>query len=91
MVGLLSGRKVAMSQEMKKPKIVLQVIREEEGYSAVADIADKFIGTQGDNMEELKQNVLEVVNLAFSEDGFSYIMDEIELRLPIEKPETSLH
>lgn len=76
---------------MKKPKIVLEVIREEEGFSAVADIADKFIGTQGDNMKELKQNILEVVNLTFSEDGFTYNMDEIELRLPIEKSATSLH
>ena len=42
-------------------------------------------------MEELKQNILEVVNLTFSEDVFTYSMDEIELRLPIEKPETSLH
>ncbi|SDG40202.1 hypothetical protein SAMN04487996_11894 [Dyadobacter soli] len=76
---------------MKKPKIVLEVIREEEGFSAVGDVADKFIGTQGDDMEELKQNILEVVNLSFFEDGFSYNMDEIELRLPIEKPESSLH
>jgi hypothetical protein len=76
---------------MKKPKIVLEVIREEEGFSAVAEIADKFIGTQGDNMEELKQNILEVVNLTFSEDGFSYNMDEIELKLPVQDPETSLH
>lgn len=76
---------------MKKPKIVLNVIREEEGFSAIADIAEKFIGTQGDNMEELKQNILEVVNLTFSEDGFTYGLDEIELRLPIEKPESSLH
>nr|WP_295932732.1 hypothetical protein [uncultured Dyadobacter sp.] len=76
---------------MKKPKIVLEVIREEDGYSAVADIADKFIGTQGDSMEELKKNILEVVNLTFYEDGFSYNMDEIELSQPIEKSETSLH
>ncbi|MGG7662239.1 hypothetical protein [Dyadobacter sp. BHUBP1] len=65
---------------MKKPKIVLDVIREEQGFSAIADIADKFIGTQGDSMEELKQTILEVVNLTFSEDGLTYSMDEIELR-----------
>lgn len=76
---------------MKKPKIVLDVIREEEGFAAIADIAHKFIGKQGDNMEELKQNILEVINLTFSEDDFTYNMDEIELRLPIEKPESSLH
>ncbi|MDR6803033.1 hypothetical protein J2Y45_000303 [Dyadobacter sp. BE34] len=76
---------------MKKPKIVLEVIKEEDGFSAIADIDDKFIGTQGDNMDELKQNILEVVNLTFSEDGFTYSIDEIELRLPIEKPETLLH
>ncbi|MBO9615919.1 MAG: hypothetical protein J7619_24715 [Dyadobacter sp.] len=76
---------------MKKPKIVLEVTKEEDGYSAVADVEDKFIGTQGDSMEELKQNILEAVNWAFSEDGFSYNMDEIELRYLTEKPENSLH
>lgn len=76
---------------MKKPKIVLEIIREDEGYSAVGDIAGRFIGTQGDSLEKLKKNILEAVNLAFSEDGFNYYMDEIELRHTAENAERSLH
>lgn len=75
---------------MKKPRIVLEITKEDHGYSATAAIGDKFIGTQGDSMEELKQNILEAVNLAFSEDGFNYGVDEIELTNLTEKPENSL-
>lgn len=77
---------------MNKPKIVLDIIKEDDGYSAVATIVDKFIGTQGDTMEELKQNILEAVNLAFFEDGFSYRLEEIELRhVAAKSTENSLH
>jgi len=77
---------------MSKPKIVLDIIKEDNGYSAVATIDDKFIGTQGDTLEELKENILEAVNLAFSEDGINYRMDEIELRhITAKTTEKSLH
>lgn len=51
----------------------------------------QFMGTQGDSLEELKKNILEAVNLTFSEDGFNYNMDEIELRHTTENAERSLH
>ncbi|GGM73578.1 hypothetical protein GCM10010967_01400 [Dyadobacter beijingensis] len=76
---------------MNKPKIALDIISEEEGYSATGDIAGKFIGIQGDTEGELKQNILEAVNLAFSGDGYNYTLDEIELRHLNVKPERNLH
>jgi hypothetical protein len=76
---------------MSKPKICVDVIKEDDGYSAVANIADKYIGTQGDSLDELKSNILEAINLAFSEDDVVYGMNEIELRHLTENAENSLH
>ncbi|WP_342084679.1 type II toxin-antitoxin system HicB family antitoxin [Dyadobacter sp. OTU695] len=77
---------------MSKPQIVMDIVKEDEGYSAVADIAGRLIGTQGDTLEELKENILEAVNLAFSEDDFRYTIDEIELRgVSANAAQNSLH
>ncbi len=76
---------------MNKPHIRFDILTEEDGYSAVADVAGKYIGTQGDTLEELKENILEAVNLAFSEDGITYKLDEIELRSTLTTSESSLH
>jgi hypothetical protein len=76
---------------MSKPKITLDIIKEDVGYSAMTNIAGKFIGTQADSLDDLKSNILEAVNLAFSEDGFHYSIAEIELRYLEEKAGNSLH
>ncbi|TLV00218.1 helix-turn-helix domain-containing protein [Dyadobacter luticola] len=65
---------------MKKPKITMDIIKEDVGYSAVTTVLDKFIGTEGEDFEELKANILEAVNLGFEEAGFKYTIDEIILR-----------
>ncbi|QRR02560.1 helix-turn-helix domain-containing protein [Dyadobacter sandarakinus] len=65
---------------MKKPKITMDIVKEDTGYSAFTSVRDQFIGTQGDDFDQLKQNILEAVNLAFQEQGFTYAMDEIILR-----------
>jgi len=66
---------------MKKPKINMIVTKEERGYSASETIGGDFIGTQGENFEELKTNVLESVNLAFEDKDFVYTIDEIRFTL----------
>ncbi|MHA4737003.1 hypothetical protein [Dyadobacter sp. MSC1_007] len=65
---------------MKKPLIIVDVVKEDVGYSAVFSEGDIFIGTQGDDFEELKNNILEAVNLAYLDKGFSFQMEEIQLR-----------
>jgi len=62
---------------MKKPKIVIEVIKEELGYSAVANVEEKLIATQGDSFDELKIMVLDMVNLSF-EEGFKYSIEELK-------------
>lgn len=65
---------------MKKPKIVMIIIKEESGYSAAASVKEFHINTEGETLEELKENVLEAVNLSFEDKGFAYTANEITLK-----------
>ena len=69
---------------MKKPKIKMKVIKEDSGYSAYTNVGDKFIGTQGDTFDELKEMILEAVNFTFEDEGFTYTLDEIEFVYDLE-------
>ncbi len=69
---------------MKKPKIVMEVIKEDTGYSANTTVGDILMATQGETFEELKEMVLDVVNLSFEEHGFIYSADEIQYKYDLE-------
>jgi transcriptional regulator with XRE-family HTH domain len=69
---------------MKKPKIIMTILKEDTGYSASAKVNEIFIGTQGDTFEELKEMVLDAVNLAFEDLGFIYTIDEIQFKYDLE-------
>lgn len=69
---------------MKKPKISIKVIKEDLGYSAVAQVGEKLIATQGDTFDELKEMVLDVVNLSFEEEGFIYVISDIKFEFNLE-------
>lgn len=69
---------------MKKPAIKLNVIKEDSGYSSHVEIGNDFIGTQGETFQELKDNILEAVNLAFETKGIIYTMDEIMFQYDLE-------
>ena len=65
---------------MKKPKIVMTITKEDSGYSATASVKEIHINTEGETLDELKENVLEAVNLSFEDKGFAYTADEIVLK-----------
>jgi len=69
---------------MRKVKINITIIKEDEGYSAYTNVKSKFIGTQGDNLDELKRNLLDSVNLALQEDGEIYYQEDLKLTLDLE-------
>lgn len=69
---------------MKKPTIKMTITKEETGYSAVALIDKNFIATEAEGFEELKQNVLEAVNLTFESLGFEYQLGEILFEYDLE-------
>lgn len=65
---------------MKKPKIVMTVIKEDVGYSAITTVGRAFIATEGETIEELRTMVLEAVNLTFEDHNLIYDIDEIVLK-----------
>jgi predicted RNase H-like HicB family nuclease len=69
---------------MKKPSIKMNVIKEDSGYSAHVEIGSDFIATQGETFQELKDNILEAVNLAFETKGIIYAIDEIKFQYDLE-------
>ena len=58
----------------------MTIIKEESGYSATASVKEVHINTEGETLEELKENVLEAVNLSFEDKGFAYTANEITLK-----------
>lgn len=69
---------------MKKPKIKINITKEDIGYSAFTTVNKNFIATEAETFEELKTNILEAVNLAFEEAGFIYIMEEVLFEYDLE-------
>ncbi|MDQ6890777.1 MAG: helix-turn-helix transcriptional regulator, partial [Bacteroidota bacterium] len=69
---------------MKKPKVTMTILKEDIGYSATAKVGEVFIGTQGDTFDELKEMVLDAINLASKDLGFTYTIDEIQFKYDIE-------
>ena len=58
----------------------MTITKEDSGYSATASIKEIHINTEGETLEELKENILEAVNLSFEDKGFAYTSDEIILK-----------
>lgn len=61
-----------------KPKIKLNIIKENEGYTATGQWEIRSMVTCGDTWEELQKMVIEMLNLVFEDLGFTYTIDEIE-------------
>ena len=68
---------------MKVSKIKMQVVKEDNGYSATVYIGKNFIGTQGDDFDELKRNALDAINLYFEDKNKVYSIDDIQFELEL--------
>ena len=69
---------------MKKPKIIVTITKEDSGYSAHALVDDISVNTQGETLEELKEMVLDAVNLSFEDKGFLFTEDELKYTYDLE-------
>jgi predicted RNase H-like HicB family nuclease len=65
---------------MKKSTLTIMIAKEDIGYSATTSVKDIHIHTEGETLEELRDNVLEAVNLSFEDKGFTYSANEIILK-----------
>lgn len=68
---------------MKKSKIKFTVLKEETGFSAIAETGKTLITTVGDDLNELHKNCEEATNLAFEEHGLVYTSDELEFEFDL--------
>ncbi|HEY4935547.1 MAG TPA: hypothetical protein VII44_03150 [Puia sp.] len=64
-------------------KIEMIVEKTRTGYSAYADNTKDMIFTVGKDLEELKRNILEVVNLSLEIQGKTATMDDIKITLDL--------
>jgi len=69
---------------MKKPELIVTVIKENAGYSAIAKNGQDFIGTQGNTYGELKTNILQAINLAFEDQAIVYSIEELSFSLDLQ-------
>ena len=69
---------------MKKPVIEMQITKEDLGYSAYSFVDNRSINTEADSFDELKENILDAINLTFEDLHFVYTIDEIKLVLDIQ-------
>jgi len=69
---------------MKKPIVVIIIMKEEAGYSATAKVKNDFIATEAETFDDLKTNIVEAVNLNFENKGFTYTIEEIKLKYDLE-------
>jgi len=65
---------------MKKKRLTITITKEDVGFSAHAMVQSISINTEGDDLEELKSNLLDAVNLAFQDEGVKYTLDDITLK-----------
>ena len=68
---------------MRKPKVIMTIYKDNVGYSATGEVGERFMATMGESFEELKEMVLECVNLAFDDVGIVYTIEEIKFQIDI--------
>lgn len=65
---------------MKKPKIIMKLIKEDTGFSASITLDDRLIATQAEDMEELKTNIIDVLNLSFEDQQLTFTIADVMLK-----------
>ncbi|MNL07930.1 hypothetical protein D3C87_1286290 [compost metagenome] len=65
---------------MKKPKVTMKVIKEETGFSASITLNNMSIATQAEDMEELKINIIDVLNLSYEDQQITFTMEDVILK-----------
>ena len=68
----------------KKPKIKLEIIKEDLGYTAMGQWKNRGLVTCGDNWDELQDMIIEMLNLSFEDLGYNFSIDEIKFEYDLE-------
>jgi len=68
----------------EKPDLTFTVVKEETGYSTFCESGNNSIHTDGDTFDQLKENIIEAVNLTFEDKNITYSIDEIKFIFDME-------
>lgn len=58
----------------------MKVLKEETGFSAMVQLKEIFVGTQAEDMEELKVNIIDALNLSFEDQQITFTMEDVVLK-----------
>ncbi len=73
-----------MKPSFRKPSIKLTIIKEDLGYTAAGQWKNRGLVTCADSWEELQMMIIEMLNLAFEDLGFTYKIEEIQFEYDLE-------
>ena len=71
-------------KDPKKPKIKLEIIKEDLGYTAMGQWKNRGLVTCGDNWDELQDMIIEMLDLSFEDLGYTFSIDEIKFEYDLE-------
>lgn len=57
----------------------MKVLKEETGFSAIVQLNEIFVGTQAEDIEKLKVNIIDALNLSFEDQQITFTMEDIVL------------
>lgn len=62
----------------------MKIIKEAKGYGAFTYHNDDYIGTYASSFEDLKNNIIEVLNLHFEDENLSFYIEDIDFEYDLE-------
>jgi hypothetical protein len=62
----------------EKPVLTFTIVKEDTGYSTFCEVGNNNIFTDGESFNQLKENIIEVVNLTFEDENYTYSIEEIK-------------
>jgi hypothetical protein len=68
---------------MKKQKLKVAIVKEEQGYSASVNVKGYKIYADADSFDELKESILDAVNFTFEEIGIVYALEKLNFEFDI--------
>ena len=69
---------------MKRTKIKTVVMKESTGYCATSNVDNRFIATEAETFEELKEEMVQALNFTFEDVGIHYSADDLRFEFDLE-------
>lgn len=68
----------------QKPEIIIEILKESQGYSCTSHFEDRFIGVESESMESLLEEMTDAVNFALEDLGLKYSKEDFVIKYDLE-------